>query len=224
MKPYHKALALALSLGGTNAVNATSYSFLDPSFAYVPEGTTYLGSVSYSGLDSPITSAILTIFLSDDESSSFPGFVDIPTENAELAFVTGNASDVSPGLIAEVDGNSVLFSGLPVDDNGALSGPPPIATPPLGTVGSYFNFDVTSLLNPGITSGTVSFDLVAQDLIASFPPLLGGGPYIEDFNYEGAELAIETSAVPLPAAVWFMASGLIALFGFTGRKSVDPLS
>ena len=41
-----------------------------------------------------------------------------------------------------------------------------------------------------------------------------GGIYSDNFTYTPA-----TSAVPVPAAIWLMGSGLISLFGFSRRKA-----
>jgi len=47
----------------------------------------------------------------------------------------------------------------------------------------------------------------------------------EPGNFIGIDfssLAIQTSAVPVPAAVWLFGTGLLALFGFSNRKSSGP--
>jgi hypothetical protein len=131
-----------------------------------------------------------------------------------LSSVTGSLGSTSPLITAEVDGNSGSAFGVTVD----LTGAPFSATPTAGTVDSYFNYDVTALL--GGTSGTLSFTLDALDTRTNFPFLLGSGSYFEDFNYEDAELTIETSPVPVPAAIWLLGSGLIGLFGISGKKRI----
>lgn len=217
MKVFTKATALALTLGISGAANATKYSFTDPSTIFMEEGSSYIGLIKYSGLDSPVASASLSIELSDD-MSPFPPFLDIPLETAQLTSVKGNLSSIgSPGSpldSVEIDRNSGLITvtGSTISYQGDVSPP---ATP---TVSKYFDTDVTSLL--GGTSGMLEFTLDALDTIDNLPFILGGNPYIEDFNYNGAKLSIETSPVPLPAAIWLLGSGLLGLFGFSRGKAL----
>lgn len=228
---FSRALASAMVLGFAGVANATSFTFDDApaSSTLVSEldATSFSSSVDYAGLDGAISSAVLTVFLSDDSSSTFgPTYVDTPIENVRLSSVTGSLGAVSPGLVAEVDGNSGVAAGITADVSGAQefpvgSGAP---TPAPGTIGSYFNIDVTALL--GGTSGTLSFILDVLDTRTSFPDVtlpggqvVPGGIYLEDFNYEGAQLSIVT-AVPVPAAAWLLASGLIGLLGFSRKRVV----
>lgn len=221
MKTLTKIAAFALSLGVAGIVNASSYTFSDSSSALVSEldTTSFTSSIDYSALDSSITSAILTINLSDDSSSTFPNAVDLPLEMAQLTSATGSlgsaGNSATPLASAEVDGNSGTINETILFTNFSYTGD--ISSPTLGTISPYFNYDVTNLLSG--TSGSLSFTLDALDTISNFPALLGGGLYIEDFNYESAVLSIETSAVPVPSAIWLMASGLLGLFG-NSRKRV----
>jgi hypothetical protein len=65
-------IATALTLGMSGVANATSFTFTDSpvTSAMVTEDASFLGSVNYSGLDGSISSAFLTILLSDDSSST----------------------------------------------------------------------------------------------------------------------------------------------------------
>ena len=75
-----------------------------------------------------------------------------------------------------------------------------------------------------------SYDiLLADSIIGEFDLLtlavLGGAldwelEYIlDDFNMDIVRLSVtDTSAVPVPAAVWLFGSGLVGLFGLAGRK------
>ncbi len=223
MKTLTKIAALALSVGLTGLANASSFTFSDSSSATISELDTssFTSSIDYSALDNSITSAILTINLSDDRSSTFQNTVDLPLEIAQLTSVTGSlgsaGNSASPLASAEVDGNSgtinetILF--MEINYSGDIS------SPTLGTISPYFNYDVTNLL--GGTSGSLSFTLDALDTISNFPLLLGGGLYIEDFNYESAVLSIETSPVPVPATIWLMGSSLLGLFGYSRKRVVN---
>ena len=211
MRNFTKTVTLLMALGMTGSASAATYNFIDTSSILVTEGTSFNGSVNYSGLAGSVISATLTIGLSDDESSTFPNLVDTPIERARLTSVSGSGGGLSPNLTFEVGDN--LFSapfGLDIDN-------PLTAANELGTADSYFNYDVTSLVAG--TSGSLSFMLDALNTRNNWPFLLGGGGYIEDFNYESSTLSIETAPVPVPAAVWLLGSGLVGVFGFSREKS-----
>lgn len=216
MKLITKTVALAISLTAGLA-NASTFTFTDSVTGLVTETSSITRTVGYSGLDGAITSAFLTIDLSDDESSTFTGFVDVPVEYARLT-VGGNTFTSD-----DIDGNNtaIPFTSIEADliVGGTFSLTPPSASatpnPALGTVDTYFNVDVTSLL--GGTSGSLSLSLSALDTISNFPSFLGGGAYTEDYTYQNATLTITT--VPVPAAVWLMGSSL-GLLGLSRKKSM----
>ena len=185
-----------------------------------------------------IKSAILTVQLSDDTSSTLgKHFVDVPSEKAMLYSVTGT-STITPLSIAEVDGNSIVVPGTPPPVASGLPLMLDVATfPPPGTTSGYFDVDVTSIVS--LVGGTLSYELLALSFYDVIPilPGFGGGPYVEDFIYngakltingnavkgravpDGANLTIEGTAVPVPPSLLLLGTALFGFIGFFRKKT-----
>jgi hypothetical protein len=60
---------------------------------------------------------------------------------------------------------------------------------------------------------SLAMGMVAEEVFSETAPLIGTG------STETPFLTIETTVIPLPAAVWLFGSGLLGLIGFARRKS-----
>lgn len=169
---------------------------------------TYTGSINYTPLWSPgsVTSATLTLFLSDDISTTLQGFnaIDIPREWAHVTNISDGASSMGPQAAVEVEQTNPLFdsansfpfkttfSGSDGFESPLTSYPitgPALVNAVLGlgliqpSITGY-SFDVTSLMNGFAPSGNLSFDLEALNLYdsASLPFVFVAAAAIFGFN------------------------------------------
>jgi len=156
---------------------------------------TYTNFINYTPLWTPgtVTSAKLTLFLSDDVSKTLGGFkaIDIPREWAQVTNIRDGASSLGPQAAVEVQKTNPLFSPVNVYPlNTVFPGSDgfesPLTSYPITTTAlskaalgvgiikpsvSEYTFNVTSLMNSSPT-GVLSFDMVALNLFnaATLPP------------------------------------------------------
>ncbi len=231
--------------------------------------TPYNGVVNYTkGLwaTGGVSSAYLTFSLGDAASSNSPTFIHPVREWAQVRSVNDGASSLTT-LPASIEVNpqsfvagttfsrtiDVVVGGvtIPYTINytttaadvalaSALGVKNPGTTSVAGSVGNYFNLDVTSLLNTS-NSGKLNFTLgvdakypdiaygstaytIASGLVGG-TNLVAGQPLfiIEEYLFKNATLNVNytpaPAAVPVPGAVWLFGSALAGLIGFR-RKSI----
>jgi hypothetical protein len=206
-------------------------------------------SINYTPINSPpdiLNSATLKIYLSDDVSSTFPGSViDAPREWASLTSVTDGTmalaslpadEEVDPQLFDPSE-HGVVLSGVAADAG--------IENPSvLPSTSPYFNIDVTDLIKDS-NSGTLDFSLEALDLYSEISRETSPGvlnpiyalifadallvdpdlvlpdtiPVFEDFLFSRAELELDVTAVPIPAAIWLFGSSIFSLLVIRRKKA-----
>ncbi|SFD91271.1 PEP-CTERM sorting domain-containing protein [Nitrosomonas sp. Nm166] len=211
MKKLFKILVLlSLALSINIVMASTTYTFTSaPASDLISEDSgTYSSSISYTPLWNPgtVSSATLTLFLSDDVSTTLKGFnaIDIPREWAQVTNISDGSSSLGSQAAVEVEQTNPLFD--PANTfpfNTTFTGSDgfespltanPITVPALvgaaagigliqPSVAGY-NFDVTSLINVSAPSGNVFFDLVALNLYdpASLPLAFTSAAAIFGFN------------------------------------------
>lgn len=169
---------------------------------------TYTGSINYTPQWSPgsVTSATLTLFLSDDISTTLQGFnaIDIPREWAHITNIRDGASSMGSQTAVEVEQTNPLFNStnfFPFKTTfpGSDGFESPLTSYPItgsALVGAAlgigliqpsiaeYSFDVTSLMNGFAPSGNLSFDLEALNLYdsASLPFVFVAAAAIFGFN------------------------------------------
>lgn len=180
------------------AMASTTYTFSGAAASdLITENSgTYSGSIGYTPLWSPgtVTSATLTLFLSDDISTTLKGFgaIDIPREWAQVTNVSDGAFNTGSHAPVEVEQTNPLFdtansfpfnstfSGSDGYESPLTSNPITGATLIQAALGvglvvpsvSAYTFDVTALMNNAGLSGNLSFDLMALNLYdpSGLPP------------------------------------------------------
>lgn len=191
-KSFKTFIVLLFSLSALNismAMASTTYIFNSAATSdLITESSgTYNGSINYTPQWSPgnVTSATLTLYLSDDISTTLNGVgaIDLPREWAHVTDIRDGASSLGSQAAVEVETTNPFFDPSNVFPlNNVFSGSDgyespltanPITGPDLalGALGigiispsiSGYSFDVTSLLNASST-GVLAFDLVALDL------------------------------------------------------------
>ncbi len=186
-KYFFTILFLVISTYSFNSVIAATVTFSStPSSTLITEqsGLTS-GSISYTPVWSPgsITSARLSLVLSDDVSSTLAGFsaIDIPREFARINNIRDGFTTLGTQFTAEVESTGSLFSPthvapfdvpFPGGDGfeNPLNGPVTTASLIDASLGNgiitpssahYFDIDVISLIDTATASGLLTFDLFA---------------------------------------------------------------
>ncbi len=189
-----KMIGAAALMGLMASANAASISLV-----YTGANDTDGTGAVIAAIGDVVTFDVVMDFSGDGERTLGGGF-DIAFDTAGLAFESYQVADFGDPFFSRpadlLDG--LLESGA-FGDFGGLSGPATVASVAFTVVG-VGEYDIS-------TSGTMG----------------DGGPFISaidfttelDVDYFGARV----SSVPVPAAVWFMLSGLGALVGFGRRKA-----
>ena len=220
-KLFKTSIALVFSLSMLNislAMASTTYTFNSAVTSdLISEASgTYTNSINYTPLWTPgtVTSATLTLLLSDDVSTTLKGVgaIDLPREWALVTDIRDGASSLGPQAAVEVETTNPFFDPANVfplnsvfaGSNGYES--PLTANPITGADLGFaalgiglispsiagYSFDVTSLLNASPT-GVLSFDLVALDLYntSSLPPEFVALANLFGFNQTLAQTTYE---------------------------------
>ncbi len=241
-------LVLLISTNSSTIAAPVTFTSL-PSTVISENSGPFNGSINYTPFNSPpnsVNSATLKIFLSDDASNTFPGdVIDAPREFARLTSVTDGTMSAS-NLPADVEVDPQPFdpnvAGVSLSQVAADSG---IENPSvLPSTTAYFNFDVTDLIRDS-NSGTLNFSLEAPDLFSDISSTTSTGapnpvfllifgsalledpdfvlpdtiPVFEDFLYSRAELMVDVTSVPIPAAIWLFGSSIFGLLTFRRNKT-----
>ena len=233
---FQRLTSIACLLLLMGSANATTFTFTDTPLKKIlitEAGVTPIPGPGFDGIVAPtgpltrtidytplrtITSAILTVQLSDDTSTTQGvGFVDIPSEVVQMNSVTGTGTITPPPATQaadDVDGNSTTVPAItPTLYLDVATLPPP------GTISDYFMIDVASILS--LSGGSLSFELEALNFYDAIPILPGfpGGPYVEDAIYNGATLTIEGTEVPVPPSLLLLGTALFGFIGFFRNKT-----
>ena len=214
MKRLFKIFSIAVIssavLGFNTAIASTTYTFNSAATSdLITENSgTYSGSIGYTPLWSPgtVTSAKLTLFLSDDISTTLKGFgaIDIPREWAQVTNISDGAFNTGSHSAVEVEQTNPLFdtaNSFPFNTtfSGSDGFESPLTSNPISEAAliaaalgiglvepsvAAYTFDVTGLMNNAGLSGNLSFDLIALNLYdpASLPPAFVAAAAIFGFS------------------------------------------
>jgi len=214
MKKLSKFFIVAVILSTVMSINTAfasvgyTFSSAATSDLITENSGTYSGSIGYTPLWSPgtVTSATLTLFLSDDISTTLKGFgaIDIPREWAQVTNVSDGAFNAGLYAPVEVEQTNPLFdtaNAFPFNStfSGSDGFESPLTSNPITAAAliaaasgiglvepsvAAYTFDVTALMNNAGLSGNLSFDLVALNLYdpASLPPAFVAAAAIFGFS------------------------------------------
>lgn len=186
-KYFFTFLFLVIATYSFNPVMAATVTFSSaPSSTLITEQSgLFSGSISYTPTWDPgsVTSAKLSLVLSDDVSSTLSGFsaIDIPKEFARISNIRDGFTSLGTQSTAEVEQTGSLFDpthifpfDTPFPGNDGFENP---LTGPVTTVSilnalngigvitpslaNYFDIDVVSLIDTPTASGLLNFDLIA---------------------------------------------------------------
>jgi len=164
-------------------------------------------STSVTGGLNDIISIDLLMDFTDD--ATLGGGMDIFFNDAVLSFLSfdfGSTSLVLDPALTRLPDSDVLpgkLEGMAFGNFGGLSGP--------GVVGTL-TFQAIAVGNSALTMAVTTEALKGGDFISDNT----FGPQIVGFG--SANVTINTSVVPVPAAVWLLGSGLIGLAGVATKR------
>ncbi|MBX3617926.1 PEP-CTERM sorting domain-containing protein [Nitrosomonas sp.] len=201
------------------AIGSTTYTFNSAATSdLITENSgIYNSSIGYTPLWSPgtVTSAKLTLFLSDDISTTLKGFgaIDIPREWAQVTNISDGAFNTGSYAPVEVEQTNPLFDTANVFPfNSTFPGSDgfesPLTSNPITDIAliaaaagigllapsvAAYDFDITALMNNAGLSGNLSFDLMALNLYdpASLPPAFVAAAAIFGFDTALAQTTYE---------------------------------
>lgn len=197
-KLFKISIALIFSLSLLNISNAMAITQTFPgtsvSDLITEAGGTYTSSINYTPFWTPglVTSATLTLFLSDDASTILNPFnaIDIPREWAQVSNIRDGGLNMVGSKFFEVEHTSPLFNLASVGPfNTVFPGSEgfenPLTTRPITNAALFaaattgagiihpsamsYDIDVTSFMNSVGLGGTLEFDLTALNLYGTVP-------------------------------------------------------
>jgi len=195
MKNLGLGLLLTMSVGITNAEAAVEYSqiyFDQPTYTANALNQQISVNLLADFSNESIIGGGLDVFF-DQSIVNFNSFSFAPDFGFE-----SNAVRPADELLGKLEGlafGTFSFDGL----NGT------------GTVGTFF-FDTVGFGEFDLTLAATT-NIVAGDFISNVT-------FIETTIDFGAPSTVSISAVPVPAAIWFMATGLISFMGFRKKTAI----
>lgn len=179
-----------------------------------------IGALALMGLMASANAASISLVPTSSVDGVAPG--DIVSFDVIMDFT--DQSTIGGGFDIVFDETALMFVGL----NNAQLGDPsfgrdPDVLPGLLESWAFANFnpltgpDLVGSVQFQVLSGFVGVTTVATQATSGI-----GGPFVDGTDFvsliDVQYNSVDVSAVPVPAAVWFMLSGLGALIGF-GRKA-----
>ncbi len=229
MKVFTRVAAFALALGLSSAANAGLidltgdiiingfHPFIDNDGDF--DGTTF--GVHLSNLDGIID--LDPPPLSDVSGFALIGGFPAIIDNTFLPLINSALGLLPPAVFAAPIGFGTFGAGLPSLGPITFNAVPFATTSPLGSISTVFDSIV-------VTAAGNNIDILFNEQ-GSFLGDVSGQLFFADSTGFGASpnpdngsitsnfiIDVETSAVPVPAAIWLLGSGLVGLFGFSRKK------
>lgn len=148
------------------------------------------------------------IFMPADALHVFHGF-DVRSEINDLSLITSATLSV---YLNDIDPGIPSMHSARVDIHPAI-----VPIPTIGWAVWYEGDNVTSFVdNPNIITPLMTYGVF--DMFVLYEPIAPG--FDSPYAFDKAVLKVETSAIPIPGAIWLLGTGLVGLIGVARRKKV----
>ena len=218
------AAALCTATTGQAAIITLSGDTVDFVFDDTQPGLSYYGSLNVVGdsIFATPDSIIAQAANGGNDSLVVPATVVTVVAHAGYEFTSATVG-IEGDYTVSGDGASVSISNtLVVSEAGAPgnSVSPAMVNSGFGNTGGPYNWSSvgTADLSTAMWDGVTSIELSLSSILTASTTSSGESAQIQEKFTASSVVAIETSPVPVPAAVWLMGSGLLALFGVSARR------
>ncbi len=217
------AAALCTTTAGQAAIITLSGNTVDFVFDDTQPGLSYYGSLNVVGdsIFATPDSIIAQAVNGGNDSLSVPATVVTVVAHAGYEFTSATVGLEGDYAVSGSGASVSINNTLVVSETGAPGNnvSPAMVNSGFGNTDGVYNWSSvgTADLTTAMWDGVSSIELSLASILMANTTASGESAQIQEKFTASSVVAIETSPVPAPAAVWLMGSGLLALFGVSAR-------
>ena len=218
------AAALSTATTGQAAIITLSGNTVDFVFDDTQAGLSYYGALSVVGdsIFATPDSIIAQATNGGSDTLTLPATVVTVVAHAGYEFTSATVGLEGDYTVTGAGASVSINNTLVVSETGAPANnvSPTMVNSGFGNTGGPHNWlsvgtaDLTSTMWDGVTS----IDLSLSSILMAITTSSGESAQIQEKFTASSVVAIETTPVPVPAAVWLMGSGLLTLCGVAIRR------
>ncbi len=218
------AAALCTATAGQAAIITLSGNTVDFVFDDTQPGLSYYGTLNVVGdsIFATPDSIIAQAVNGGNDSLSVPATVVTVVAHAGYEFTSATVGIEGDYTVFGAGASVSINNTLVVSETGAPGNnvSPTMVNSGFGNTDGTYNWSSVGAadLTTAMWDGVTSIELSLSSILSASTTASGESAQIQEKFTASSVVAIETTPVPVPAAVWLMGSGLLALFGFSGRR------
>lgn len=219
--------ALCTTTAGQAAIITLSGNTVDFVFDDTQPGLSYYGSLNVVGdsIFATPDSIIAQATNGGNDSLAVPATVVTVVAHAGYEFTSATVGLEGDYAVSGSGASVSISNTLVVSETGAPGNnvSPAMVNSGFGNTDGTYNWSSvgTADLTTAMWDGVSSIELSLASILMASTTANGESAQIQEKFTASSVVAIETSPVPVPAAVWLMGSGLLALFGVSARRRQD---